>query len=100
MGNLPEFISDMYKRLGSILRRIRVSEGKSVRQVCKALQIDPANLSRFERGLNPIAGKSFNKLLDYFKVDIKITISYHNLMHEYRFKPKFTCPRCLHRFYK
>lgn len=43
----------MSKKFGALLKRLRLNQGRSLREFCLQNDLDPGNYSRLERGLFP-----------------------------------------------
>ena len=57
------------KNIGNILRELRESKGLPLRVVAAFLDIDPAIMSRIERGQRKASREQVVKLAEYFNVD-------------------------------
>ncbi len=62
----------MAKPLNSLLRDLRESNGKSLRQVAKDTGVNPAYLSRVERGEKPASSDIQRRLAAYYDVEPEI----------------------------
>lgn len=88
------------KQLGVYMREKRIAEKKTLRQVAKFIKIDPAILSRFERGLRVPTTKTLNKICEYLQVDVKLVSSRRVARYDVRREKEphtVTCDRCLAR---
>jgi transcriptional regulator with XRE-family HTH domain len=54
--------------LNDLLRDLRERQGRSLREAARALEIDPAHLSRVERGAKPASGAILERASDYYSV--------------------------------
>jgi transcriptional regulator with XRE-family HTH domain len=62
----------MAKPLNSLLRDLRESNGKSLRQVAKDTGVNPAYLSRVERGEKPASADIQRRLAAYYDVEPEV----------------------------
>lgn len=60
--------SNLKKRIGENIRKIRQQANIEVKQVCGDLQISPATYSNIERGVTDISISRVIQLADYFSV--------------------------------
>jgi transcriptional regulator with XRE-family HTH domain len=54
--------------LSDLLRELREQQGRSLRQVARALDVDPAHLSRVERGSKPASPAILERASNYYDV--------------------------------
>jgi transcriptional regulator with XRE-family HTH domain len=54
--------------LGDLLRDLRERQGRSLREVARALEVDPAHLSRVERGAKPASATVLKRASEYYAV--------------------------------
>ena len=69
---MPKIIKSVFikmKSLGNILRKLRESKQLPLRIVAAFLDIDPAIMSRIERGQRKASRGQILKLAEYFSVD-------------------------------
>ena len=62
----------MTKPLTNMLRDLRESNGKTLRQAAKDLKVNPAYLSRVERGEKPASRSIQNRLAAYYEVEPEV----------------------------
>jgi transcriptional regulator with XRE-family HTH domain len=62
----------MAKALTNLLRDLRESNGKSLRQAAKDLEVNPAYLSRVERGEKPASRAIQHRLAAYYEVEPEV----------------------------
>jgi len=70
--SLPKIIKSKFikmKNIGNILRELRESKELPLRVVAAFLDIDPAIMSRIERGQRKASREQVVKLAEYFNVD-------------------------------
>ena len=60
--------TNLKKRIGENIRKIRQQASIEVKQVCSDLQISPATYSNIERGVTDISISRVIQLADYFSV--------------------------------
>ena len=60
------------KELGAHMRAKRLGEGKSLRTVSRFLGLDPAVVSRFERGLRSPKKSTLQKICDYLGFNMEM----------------------------
>ncbi|HEY7933861.1 MAG TPA: helix-turn-helix transcriptional regulator [Solirubrobacteraceae bacterium] len=54
--------------LGDLLRDLRERQGRSLREAARALEVDPAHLSRVERGAKPASSAVLERASSYYSV--------------------------------
>lgn len=54
--------------LGALLRELREQQGRSLREAARALAVDPAHLSRVERGSKPASSTVLDRASNYYAV--------------------------------
>jgi transcriptional regulator with XRE-family HTH domain len=54
--------------LGDLLRELREQQGRSLREAARALEVDPAHLSRVERGAKPASSTVLERASNYYSV--------------------------------
>lgn len=54
--------------LGDLLRDLRERQGRSLREAARALEVDPAHLSRVERGAKPASATVLERASNYYAV--------------------------------
>jgi transcriptional regulator with XRE-family HTH domain len=54
--------------LSELLRELREQQGRSLREAARALEVDPAHLSRVERGSKPASGAILERASSYYEV--------------------------------
>jgi transcriptional regulator with XRE-family HTH domain len=57
------------KILASLLRELRESQGASLREAARDLGVDPAHLSRLERGAKPASSSILDRASRYYSID-------------------------------
>lgn len=62
----------MAKPLTNLLRDLRESNGKTLRQAAKDLEVNPAYLSRVERGEKPASRSIQTRLAAYYDVEPEV----------------------------
>jgi transcriptional regulator with XRE-family HTH domain len=62
----------MAKALTNLLRDLRESNGKTLRQTAKDLDVNPAYLSRVERGEKPASRAIQHRLAAYYEVEPEV----------------------------
>lgn len=62
----------MAKALTNLLRDLRESNGKTLRQAAKDLDVNPAYLSRVERGEKPASRAIQHRLAAYYEVEPEV----------------------------
>jgi HTH-type transcriptional regulator, competence development regulator len=62
----------MAKPLTNLLRDLRESNGTTLRQAAKDLDVNPAYLSRVERGEKPASQAIQNRLAAYYEVEPEV----------------------------
>jgi transcriptional regulator with XRE-family HTH domain len=67
--NIGTIIGEMDPRpLNELLRELREQQGRSLRQAARALEVDPAYLSRVERGEKPASPAVLRRASTYYEV--------------------------------
>jgi transcriptional regulator with XRE-family HTH domain len=84
---------DFYQKLGALVRRRRQEVELGLNQFAKYAKIDPAQLSRFERGKQHLGPNTLKNVLDYLKIELIVETAED---HEKRVST-FTCKYCLGR---
>jgi transcriptional regulator with XRE-family HTH domain len=54
--------------VGDLLRELREQRGRSLREAARALDVDPAHLSRVERGAKPASSAVLERASNYYSV--------------------------------
>jgi transcriptional regulator with XRE-family HTH domain len=54
--------------VGDLLRDLRERQGRSLREAARALEVDPAHLSRVERGAKPASSTVLERAASYYSV--------------------------------
>jgi HTH-type transcriptional regulator, competence development regulator len=66
------YIVPVAKALNNLLRDLRESNGKTLRQTAKDLEVNPAYLSRVERGEKPASRAIQHRLAAYYEVEPEV----------------------------
>jgi transcriptional regulator with XRE-family HTH domain len=62
-------LRSMTRPLAQVLRELREVRGASLRTAARDLGVDPAHLSRLERGEKPVSSDLLKRAARYYKVD-------------------------------